>query len=177
VARLHAPSRFPRTGQRRSVSWVFGPTGSIGAATASTSVFSLGLQFLSEDLTVVRTRGELLLGLSTVTSALDGFGQVAFGMCIVNENASGIGVTAVPSPFDDIGWDGWLVYWTGALFGVSTTVDNAEGLANVRIPIDSKAMRKTHATDVMLGVIQFSTEIGAAVVTAKLNSRVLVKLP
>ena len=114
--------------------------------------------------------------LSTITSALDGFAEVALGLCVVTENAFGVGITAVPTPLTDIGWDGWLWHWAGSVYGPSTTVTNAEGSANVRIPIDSKAMRKFKETDVMLAVLEVSAEVGAAVLTAKMVTRVLVKV-
>ena len=117
------------------------------------------------------------MALSTITSVLDGFGSVAFGLAIVDAAAFAIGITAIPHPFSDSDWDGWLWHWQGSLYGPSSTVTNAAGPANVRIPIDSKAMRKWKQFDALVGVAEFGTEVGAAVITAKLNTRILVKLP
>ena len=117
------------------------------------------------------------MALSTVTSVLDGFGNVAFGIAIVEGNAFSVGVTAMPRPFSDSDWDGWLWHWQGSLFGPSTTVQNSAGPANVRIPVDSKAMRKWKQFDALICMMEVATEVGAAVITAKLNSRILVKLP
>ena len=163
--------------QRRLNSWIVGPEGTAAATIASTSLFTNGVQATADGLTAVRIRGDLNIALSTITSSLDGFGRIAVGICIVSENAGDIGVTAIPSPLDDILWGGWMWYWTGSVFGPSTTVTNSNGPANVRIPIDGKAMRKFKQSDVMFGVIQVANEIGSAVITAKLNTRVLVKLP
>ena len=171
-------SGFRRTGgARRKTSWELGPFGSVGFTAASTSLIPTSSQATLPGLTLIRTRGELNVALSTVTTALDGYSRIGAGIGIVSENAAGVGVSAVPSPLVDINWDGWLWYWTGSIFGVSTTVTNSEGPANVRIPIDSKAMRKWKETDVLVGVFEVDTEVGSAIGTAKLNTRVLVKLP
>jgi len=173
-------SRFPRiAGARRRVSWVFGPSGIINSISTSTNnLFSLATQLVADDLTWVRTRGELLLQLLGGDGAGEGY-QWAFGICLVTENAAGIGVTAVPAPFDDIGWDGWLVHQEGSLIQASSTFENNSNTlgGTVRVDIDSKAMRKTHATDVMVALLQV-TEIGAgSTMQAHLRSRALVKLP
>ena len=172
-------SRFQRTSAlRRKTTWTVGPEGSVQLTSAAASVFSGGAIAIDDGLTIVRTRGELNVGLSVAAVALDGFARFAFGMCIVSENAAGVGVTAIPSPITDETWDGWYVYYTGSLFSVVATavLDNAEGVANLRLPIDSKAMRKFKRTDVIVAVIETATEVGTASLTARLSSRTLVKL-
>ena len=170
-------TRFQRTsGVRRQTTWDIGPGGSVGATAASSTLFPLAVIASIDGLTVVRTRGELNLALSVITAPLDGFGRIGAGICIVSENAASVGVTAVPSPLADQGWNGWLWYWTGSLFGPSATVANAGGPANARVVIDSKAMRKQKNTDVMVAVLEVADEVGAAVLTAKMNARQLLKL-
>ena len=131
-------------------------------------------------LTVVRTWGELLLQLlSADTAGINGAGfRVAAGICIVTQNAAGIGITAIPTPIADIGWDGWLWYWTGGLsFGDLTAGSEGKQLGGfVRVVIDSKAMRKIRITDNLVAVIEV-VETGVATMVASLESRVLVKLP
>ena len=163
---------------RRQTSWELGAEGTLQLSAAGAAGFSLGGEALESGLTIVRTRGELTMGLSVATSVLDGFTRVAFGICIVSQNAFGIGITAVPTPIADEAWDGWFVYWTGSLFSLVATaaLNNAEGPANKVISIDSKAMRKIKATDTILGVIEVENEVGTASLTAKLSTRTLVKL-
>ena len=171
-------SRFRRTSAtRRRTGWEDGPNGTVAATVDSSALFGNSQQIAQDGLTLVRIRGELNCALSTITTSLDGFGRVAAGICVVSENAFAVGVTAIPTPADDIAWDGWIWYSIVSLFGPSATVSNSDGPANVRIPIDSKAMRKLRAPDVLVGVMQFQTEIGAAVITCKLNTRMLLKLP
>ena len=122
--------------------------------------------------------------LVTSDAALSGFSECAFGICIVSENAFGIGVTAIPSPIADIEWDGWFVYRTFALVSADAVAaasvshsGSSPLLWSARFDIDSKAMRKFKESDVMVGVIEFQSEIGTATVDATLNTRILSKLP
>ena len=173
-------SRFQRTvvaGPRRQVSWSVGPEGSItGLAGAAVNVFPTAVELTIDGATIVRSRIDLTLGLTTVTAAGDGFARLAFGMCVVTQNAAGVGVTALPDPLVDVNWDGWFVHWQGALWSTAAGgVSADDGIAAQRLSLDSKAMRKIHATDVVVAMFTNSTEVGAAVMTARLISRILFK--
>ena len=169
-------SSFPRTnGQRRQVSWEIGPSGSIATSISANSLIPVAAESVLDKLTVMRTRGSLLVQYATGDAAAEGF-QWAFGMCIVTQNAFGIGVTAVPDPIADIAWEGWFVYETGVVKQVAATLDQAEIGAGQRIEIDSKAMRKLRITDNVVGVFA-TTAIGTpGQVRATLVSRILVAL-
>ena len=172
-------SQFRRTSApaRRGVAWALGPFGvSSLIATDLSQVFSTAVISVFEDQTIIRIRGELMFVMQSAASSFDGWTRVGFGMCIVSENAAGIGVTAVPAPIADIAWDGWMVHWTGAVIAGATTITNSEGSANFKVPIDSKAMRKLHATDVLIAVLETTGEVGVPVMRAYLNSRTLFKL-
>ncbi len=175
MARLNR-SRFPRTGARRRVSWAISPSGQVGPISGnSNNAFPTSAVASLDDLTVVRTRGRLLLQLITADAVGSGF-EWAFGMCVVTQNAAGVGVTALPDPIGDIAWDGWFVYEQGWLVASDATpiVDRFVGEQQL-IEIDSKAMRKTHLTDnivAMLGV----QEVGTATVRAAFTGRMLSKL-
>ena len=166
---------FPRSGgTRRLVSWSLGPEGVLSPASTSASVFPSGTIANETDLTLVRTRGELLLSLLTSSGAQAGF-QWAFGMCIVSENAAGVGATAIPSPVTDDFWDGWFLHVQGALKCVTATVVDGSRFSSARIILDSKAMRKLHFTDVVVGCFE-TVEVGTATMHAELRSRLLFKL-
>ena len=175
----HARLRFPRihgSGSRRKVSWTIGPEGQLAVITGSSvSIFPIGSQTVADDLTVVRTRGQLVLQLLTAAAGLDGF-QWAFGMAVVTENAFGIGVTAVPDPLVDIAWDGWFVHETGWMVSEDSGPDPASPAVTLRLVLDSKAMRKTHQTDVVIAVLGV-TEVGTSTMQASLATRLLFKLP
>ncbi len=183
-ARLDALTRrstsFRRIGAaRRQSSWIAGPFGLVSAISASSkNVYPTGTIALDSGLTVVRTRGELLVYLTTVGGAVtEGFSW-ALGFAIVTEQAAAIGATAIPSPITDIGWDGWYLYETGqvAITAAAEAINSASNTQVVRVPLDSKAMRKYKESDVIVAVLAV-TEVGdGSVVASHLNSRVLVKV-
>ena len=180
MARFRGSSSRRVSGTRRQTSWAEGPFGTItGVTTNSTTVFSVAQQAVEDGLTIVRTRGELLVFLSASIGAFEGF-RWGFGMGIVSQNAAGIGVTAVPQPLVDVGWDGWFVYETGTLVQAQavTTIESASnsGSSFARIMIDSKAMWKFKNTDVIVAVLEVDSEVGAANFEASLSSRFLAKL-
>ena len=171
-------SRFPRrSAPGRRVSWSPGPSGQTGSISASSSnLFTVAVAATLDDLTLVRTRGELLVAMQIVGGAAQEGFTWAFGMCNVTENAAGIGVTAVPDPQTDVAWDGWFVHEQGSLISQGTAIDESSPTLSQRVPIDSKAMRKTHLTDVIVAVLGV-TEIGAgSTMFASLTSRILDKL-
>ena len=173
-ARTH---QFPRRsgGNRRHVAWSAGPRGATGSLTASgRSLFPVGTTAGEDDLTLIRTRGELQVSLLAASAAGEGI-QWALGLCNVTQNAFGIGVTAVPDPIEDAGWDGWFVHEEGVLFARDATpLDDPATL--IHRTIDSKAMRKTHRTDTLIAVFGLA-ESGAVTVRADLITRILDKLP
>ena len=167
------------TGARRRTSWSLGPFGTSAISISNgTALFPTGAVATQDGLTIVRSRGEVLLMLSATDQLLGGWGEISLGLCIVSENAFAVGITAVPHPSTDIAWDGWLWYWTGALRSITTSaVLLGQDLpAQARIVVDSKAMRKIKATDVLVGVIEVGTEAGTATITAEMNTRILLKL-
>ena len=162
---------------RRKTVWQEGPFGIASVSAAGTVFFTTGQTVQTGGNTMIRTRGELVAGLTLVTTANDGFSRVAFGLGIVTAEAFAIGVTAMPSPLDDITWPGWFEFGTFGLFQ-PVAGDVADSLtAQIRIPIDSKAMRKLDQGTVLFGAIEVADEVGAATLTAKLNTRTLLKLP
>jgi len=170
-------SRFPRTSaSRRATSWEGSPEGASGTLSASSSfVFGTAQQAAIAGLTIVRWRGSFTAGLITASAAGHGF-DCALGLGIVSENASGIGITAIPTPIADQAWDGWLFHKTFQLFtAFGTTMDPAGIMMNVRFDLDSKAMRKFKQTDVLVGVLEV-VETGTATMRSFLAGRTLVKL-
>ena len=117
------------------------------------------------------------MSLITVTTLGDGFDEVGLGMCYVSENAFGAGVASVPSPLTDMGWDGWMWHQILSQFrGFSTTETGRGPMEAVRMSIESKAMRKVKASDILIGVVEVGTEVGAASLGFQARTRVLDKL-
>jgi len=174
-------SRFhPRSSgsKRRKSSWEEGPLGTTSGISIATQVLFPTVQQLTlDDVTIIRFRGSLNVYLSAAGGATgEGF-TWAFGVCVVTENAFGVGITAVPHPIADVGWDGWFVHEMGLLTEPTATLDQASPMVSERRVLDSKAMRKTHLTDGIVAVFE-TTELGdGASMQAHLTSRMLVKLP
>jgi len=90
--------------------------------------------------TVVRTH----LYLSIVSDQLAALEEqiCAIGFCIVSDQASAIGVAAVPTPITDLGSDAWYLH---QIISSTFVVGDATGFqdgGNKDMNVDSKAMRK-----------------------------------
>ncbi len=137
---------------RRDTIWLFGGPGQFVIASASTAVVLASFNAAALALrpfTVVRTRGQFLYH-SDQRAATEDY-EGAFGLAVVSDQASAIGVTAVPTPITDMGSDLWFVYEMAmGLITVTTdvgVVDPAGRLLN----FDSKAMRKVEdGSDVVM---------------------------
>ena len=175
--------RHVRTGgsSRRKTGWSAGPSETGTSLTAAaTLLWATASVPTSDGLTIVRTRGEFSAFISSATTALDGFVEYAVGIGLVTAQALAIGVTAVPSPLGEIGWEGWLWHHTGAaLIQPQSTESNPipMGPSAIRGEIDSKAMRKVGANMRVIGVFEVGAEVGTAVVEFSANTRLLSKLP
>jgi len=172
-------SRFTRGGRsnsRRLTSWSAGPKSSlINVASTAAILWDTGAQALVDGLTIVRTRGILVMTMRLATSVGDGFQNWAAGICVVSENAFNAGVASVPAPLTDISWDGWLWHHQGGHITSLETTEVHRPTGAIEVVIDSKAMRKIKNTDVQIGVLQMGTEIGTATVDFSARTRVLDK--
>ena len=120
--------------------------------------------------------------LTSAAAALDGFAG-AFGIGVITAAAFTAGVGSVPTPITEIGWDGWLYHQfidlrAPGLIDGSAAVDvdiMLSTTAAVRIPVDSKAMRKIGIDEVTFGVLEV-IEVGTAALSWRFNSRILDKL-
>jgi len=101
--------------------------------------------------TIVRTRGLLMAITDQVAATEEPFG--ALGFAVVSDQASAIGVTAVPTPIVDAGsslffsWTPWY-----ASIGFST----GSGLVNYQYTteFDSKAMRKVEVGEDIIATVE-----------------------
>ena len=172
--------------QRRKVGWEGGIGGAVAQSAITVSadlIVSPALSILFDGLTLVRTRGQLLIFLTSATAAGGGF-VGAFGIGVANTAAVVAGAGSLPTPVTEVDWDGWL-FWhaiqviaPGAL-AESTVSDELTGVAGMsaaqRIEIDSKAMRKIGIQDSIFGVLQV-VELGSATADWFVDTRILVKL-
>jgi len=178
-----APRRgFTRTVQtrspRRQTSWADGYLAVATAISANGKTLVQGLALTAgvTEATIVRMRGEVLAFLSAGDIALAGF-QLGIGMGIVSTDAFNAGAASVPGPLSDQDWEGWMWYQLVQLSSVSSAI---QGLvapsAQVRIPVDSKAMRKLSDNEVLALVYETTDEVGVAVAQVSTMTRMLLKL-
>ena len=163
---------------RRKSNWNDGP----GRDTAQTqqggtgaALFTFGQQALDGGLTLVRTRGMLTLFISSGDAIASGYSG-AFGIGICTAAAFAIGVTAVPTPIAErvAGGVNWI-FWEAFSCKVAAANEFGTEASVVRIPVDSKAMRKLDEGDTIYAAIE-ATEVVNAVMQIHFDSRLLVKL-
>jgi len=122
--------------------------------------------------TIVRVRGVVVI--ASDQQAATEAQMAAYGEAVVSEQASAIGVTAVPTPVADGGSDLFYVYQlllNRFKFVSSIGFDGTEGQVYT---IDSKAMRKVEDGQDVVGVIEASaTGNGTQILV---STRLLVKL-
>ena len=146
------------------------------ALSASTVLLSQTLSAASLALrpfTVVRVRGSVFLRTDQVTANEAPFGS--FGMCVVNDTAAALGVTAIPGPDSDIGSDLWFLHkiWAIDMFTSAATTEPAT-INGWEFDFDSKAMRKVNGDQDIAVVIENASAGFAA--NFILRFRMLVKL-
>ena len=94
------------------------------------------------------------------------------GMCVVSDQASAIGVTAVPTPILDLGSDLWLLHQL-VFADESNLTDRTR--SSTKVAVDSKAMRKVNNDEDLIVVMEVgSPPFGG--VTLDVVGRFLVKL-
>jgi len=158
---------------RRDTLWGETTTAQINIGSPSVAVlaFALGAGALAlRPFTVVRHR----LNWYARSDVLTG-GEVwgaAIGGCVVSDQASAIGVTAVPTPITDGSSDLWYFYeQTFGRFG-GTTVEEV----GREVKIDSKAMRKVEDGEDLIIVLETPAAAMSAACVSVIGGRFLLKL-
>ncbi len=158
-SRLTRQSFQPRRGRRLSEWLSFTSVIETEVATATAILFgSISSAALSEiiPLTMIRVRGRLSV------KSLVGHTVGAYGICVVQEAARAIGITAIPLPWSDASNDAWMYHQ----FVESLTPTTF----NLNMEIDSKAMRKMEDGDALVFVFE---NAGLNSVDFNANQRIL----
>ena len=161
---------------RRETRWLAGLSTNTVAAAASTASLLTSLNAAALALrpfTVVRTRGYIYI--RSDQNAVSETYEMAYGEAVVSEQASAIGVTAIPTPTTDDGSDLWFVYERRGgevAFSTAASVNSLQGIQP--FSFDSKAMRKVDdGSDIV--TVQESSALSAGV-QLLVYSRSLIKL-
>ena len=120
--------------------------------------------------TIIRSRGIISVKPTTHNSDQDFHG--AFGIGLVSAEALAVGVTALPEPFSDADWGGWMV-WQPFSFNWDFSDLTGQRFGSIQMAIDSKAMRKVEPSSAMVFVAESFG--GAFSITEQV--RLLLKLP
>ena len=167
--------------KRRRTNWVGGPqTVAFGETNVTGDSSFLFLSPVADELpgsTIIRTRGLFSVRLTAVTANGDGFfGAIGFGVTTTPAGVAGVG--SVPTPLTEVTWDGWMYHSVHAGVTSLETTEVARGpISAIRIPIDTKAMRKFRESDLLVGVVELGTETGTAAGIFRAETRMLSKLP
>ena len=121
---------------------------------------------------MVRTRGLFSATLISGTTAGDGFFG-AVGIAKVSDQAFTAGIGSMPTPLSESFWDGWLWHSFFDLRVASGATENWEG-GITRLVIDSKAMRKFDANEVLYAAFDVVL-IGTAAMNVFFDTRLLLK--
>ncbi len=167
---------FNRSGirsTRRDTSWFDLPlTNVLVASNAAALVLSLtAAELAKRPFTIIRTQLTCHLGSDQLIA--DELQAMAVGMCVVSDQASAIGVTAVPTPDTDSASDLWFLhrYLVTSFFFNSAVGFDANG--GKMVHIDSKGARKVNdSEDVILAVETGAISSG---VSFTLGGRLLIK--
>ena len=170
MARRAARTQFVRPAAKTKM-WVganVGRTVLIASSDQLIGVSNAALLLL-RPFTVLRTHQHLMYSSDQLAASEAPFGS--YGITIVNQKATAIGITAVPAPGTEID-ENWFAYQTMALnfdFGDATGF-GANGLS---IMLDSKSMRKVGPQDDIAMVTSQVAAVGAAFVV---QGRMLIQL-
>jgi len=176
LARRRPTGRFPalRQGQSRETLWLaIGESiTTLAAANTAAMVNALNAAALAlTPFTIIRTYIEWSMMSDQLAAVEDQ--QVGLGEAVVSVQASAIGVTAVPTPFTDLGSD---LFFLHQIMTSRFVFASADGIAPTPVhrTVDSKAMRKVEdQQDVVLTLENSSVATGSRNLTA---GRLLVKL-
>ena len=173
MARRSPTGRFPalRQGRRRESRWLASTWTSDTIATDAAVIVTLldagALALLP--FTVVRTRGFMHIATDQAGTTEDQ--SVIYGNIVVKEEASTVGITAVPTPELESDSDWHLFEPLTTRFQLNSAIGFVHP-AGVGKEFDSKAMRKVDVGSQLLGV----AEVGASGLSEGLILRVFVRI-
>jgi len=165
---------FPARGRvKRETLWIGGPDADVAitlGVNASTLLSSLNAAALAlRPFTIVRVRGIIAIRSDQAAAIEDPAG--AWGLAVVSEQASGIGITAVPTPVTNVSSDLWFAF---QFFADSRLFLTSGGQGAQLFTIDSKAMRKVEDGEDIVEVAENGS--ASAGMAFNIKWRLLVKL-
>jgi hypothetical protein len=122
--------------------------------------------------TVIRTH--LYLNIASDQVVASESGLMAVGFAVVSDQASAIGITAVPTPITDLDSDAWYLHqFLSTQFTLLSAVGFTGG-TNKEINVDSKAMRRVE--DGFDNIVTVEVSAGSDGIAIETAGRQLLKL-
>ena len=171
MARRRSVSRFVRPAPKTKM-WI-GTGNTVGTIVGVTPLHYALLNaaaLLLRPFTILRTR--MIVSLQSDQAAVSESPQGGFGAIVTTEQATDVGITALPDPVADPDSD-WFIYQ-----GWSTTFEFLSSVgfhpsAETQYLVDSKAMRKVGINDQMSFIVANRVAVGALI---KTEGRMLIQL-
>ncbi len=144
-----------------------------GAAATATLLSTFGAGILAlRPFTIMRTRGTMYLETDTPTASEQQ--AIHYGHAVVSDQATAIGVTAVPTPGTDAGSDLWFVY--EVLMSAWNFTTDGTAQRGIGKDFDSRAMRKVEDGSDAVSVFETAQAGSSAGVIFRVQFRQLIKL-
>lgn len=182
LASVVLPVRRRRVSRpRRQTSWEPGPDGTAlfsGDGVALIQAITASGDYPDDKLTIARVRGHATVANVQANAAGDR-AVLALGICVLPNQGPAIGVTSCPTPYSDMGWDGWLYHRLISSQAMQAAALGSGRTSQFEFEIDSKAMRKFEAYESAICLIaeQANTATaGTYVNRVWVSTRLLFKL-
>ncbi len=147
-----APSRGRVSVKRKSLWLPFEPVDLNITATGGTITNALNAAALAlRPFTIVRSIFNLYIRSDQEAAAE--FQDAAFGLAVVSDQSSAIGVTAVPTPDTDAGSS---LFWLHSWLKSSSSSGTGSAVSGRGIVVDSRAMRKVELGQDMIAVVELT---------------------
>ena len=144
--------RFVQKGSKRLTEWSQLAAQGFVTVADTVAVLVSSVSFESPG-TIVRARGNI--SLFSTDAASDESMTGAFGVGLVSAEALAVGITAIPEPFTDADWGGWMVWQSFAVrYEAPASGDFGALRASWSWQIDLKAMRKVEPNSAMVFVVE-----------------------
>jgi len=124
----------------------------VTALAASTAVLDSTAVPVVEGETIVRARGQIIVGSDQEAATESWAGAV--GMCVASDQAVAVGVGSLPTPYTDADSELWFMHQFFAGRFVFVTGAGFENVSMLKFEFDSKAMRKMPSGSTLCVVVE-----------------------
>ncbi len=160
--------------KRRKV-WRTLPGGRADLTASGTTSLIAGLGFTTAE-TILRIRGEVLVNFDPgAVPVADDTVQIVLALGLISSDAFAGGV--FPDPADEPGYP-WLYWSAHIMIATAASANNNPFAGSIRVPVDTKAMRKVKPNETLFWAFQYGDIAGTPPLTLGVGaSRVLIALP